>query len=392
MSSDVASNDRRLRILFLTWRDGDHPEGGGAETYVERTSQVLASRGHSVTVFSALFPGAPRSVDRGPVRIIRGGGRFTCYARGLQFLRAHDEHFDVVIDIQNGVPFWSPLATRTPVVTLVHHAHKEQWPIIFGSRLGAVGWFLESRVAPWVYRRSRYVTVSEATRAELGRLGIPRHRVDITYSGNDHPPDLDRYAVLPRSPEPSLMVLGRLVPHKHVEIAIDTVAALSGKYPGLVLHVVGHGYWEDELKRYAARSGVEQRVLFHGFISDESKRELLSRAWVVVMPSQKEGWGLTIVEASLHGTPCVAFSYAGGVTESLIDGETGILADDVPQMISQVDTLLSRPDLRESLGENARRHAVAFTWEETARQLEEVLLRALVYDEEPPVLDRGRPL
>lgn len=376
MSPDASAPDRRLRILFLTWRDGDHPESGGAETYVERTSQVLASRGHRVTVFSALFPGAPRSVERGRVQIIRGGGRFTCYARGLQFLKARGREFDVVIDIQNGVPFWSPIVTRIPVATIVHHVHKEQWPIIFGPRWGAAGWFLESRVAPRIYRRSRYITVSQATRTELEGLGIPRHRIDITYSGNDHPPDLHRYALLPRSPEPSLMVLGRLVPHKHVEVAIDTVAALSNKYPGLILDVVGQGYWEDELRRYAQRSGVEGQVRFHGFVSDESKRELLSRSWVVIMPSQKEGWGLTIVEAGLHATPCVAFSYAGGVTESLIDGETGLLANDGSQMIAHVDALLGHPDLRRRMGENARQHAERFTWEETGRQLERVLLRA----------------
>ena len=59
LENDTA--ERPLRVLVLTWRDGDHPEAGGAEVYVERTSQLLSARGHTVTMFSAAFPGAARS-------------------------------------------------------------------------------------------------------------------------------------------------------------------------------------------------------------------------------------------------------------------------------------------------------------------------------------------
>ena len=91
------------------------------------------------------------------------------------------------------------------------------------------------------------------------------------------------------------------------------------------------------------------------------------------MPSHKEGWGLTIVEAGLHGTPSVAFSFAGGVTESIIDDETGLLAADVAQMTAHVDALLSDSRLRDKYGENARRHARSFSWANTSRDLEAVL-------------------
>lgn len=376
MSSSPPRPSTSLRILYLSWRDADHPEGGGAETYLERTAQILAHRGHDVTIFSASFPGAPRTVQRGHVEIVRAGGRFTCYPRGMHFLRRNRRRFDVIIDIQNGVPFWSPLVTSTPVVTLVHHLHKEQWPIIFGPRAGRLGWAVESRLAPLVYRSAEYVTVSQATRDELRELDIDSDRIAITYSGNDHPIDLHEYAALPRSSRPSLMVLGRLVPHKHVEKAIDLVAALGGRYEGLHLNVVGHGYWEDELRRYAQSVGVASSVHFHGFVTEAKKRELLSTAWAVVMPSQKEGWGLTIVEAGLHGTPCVAFAYAGGVTESIIDGETGFLASDETEMTERVDRVLADPALRHRLGAAARRYSQSFTWESTALELEHVLLRA----------------
>ena len=374
---DIGTTQRPLRVLVLSWRDGDHPEAGGAEVYVERTSQLLTARGHTVTMFSAAFPGGSRRVDRGAVRIVRRGGRLTCYLRGLQFLRKVRDEVDVVVDVHNGVPFWSPLVGGTPVVSLVHHVHRDQWPIIFGPVLGRLGWLIESRLAPIVYRRCQYVTVSQATRDDLVALGVDRDRIAITYSGNDVPEDLDSYADLARSDHPSLMVLGRLVPHKHFEIAIDIVADLSDRFPDLTLDVVGGGYWDDELRAHAAARGVSDRVRFHGFVDEHTKRTLLSRAWVVLRPSHKEGWGLTIVEAGLHGTPSVAFSFAGGVTESIVDDETGLLADDVAQMSAQVSELFVDAPLREKYGENARRHAKSFSWENTTLQLEVALGQAV---------------
>lgn len=374
---DIGTTQRPLRVLVLSWRDGDHPEAGGAEVYVERTSQLLTARGHTVTMFSAAFPGGSRRVDRGAVRIVRRGGRLTCYLRGLQFLRKVRDEVDVVVDVHNGVPFWSPLVGGTPVVSLVHHVHRDQWPIIFGPVLGRLGWLIESRLAPIVYRGCQYVTVSQATRDDLVALGVDRDRIAITYSGNDVPEDLDSYADLARSDHPSLMVLGRLVPHKHFEIAIDIVADLSDRFPDLTLDVVGGGYWDDELRAHAAARGVSDRVRFHGFVDEHTKRTLLSRAWVVLMPSHKEGWGLTIVEAGLHGTPSVAFSFAGGVTESIVDDETGLLADDVAQMSAQVSELFVDAPLREKYGENARRHAKSFSWENTTLQLEAALGQAV---------------
>src|SRR4030095_4023781 len=110
-------------------------------------------------------------------------------------------------------------------------------------------------------------------------------------------------APVARSAEPSLVVLGRLVPHKQVEVALHAVAALCGELPGLSLVVAGQGWWETELREHAARLGVAGRVRVAGFVTDEEKRTLMSEAWVALTPSLKEGWGLTIVEAGAAGAP-----------------------------------------------------------------------------------------
>jgi len=362
-----------LRVLYLSWRDRENPEAGGAETFTERTSEVLTQQGHEVTIFTASYPGASPRTRHGDVDVVRRGSKFSVYLHGLWHVLRHSRDYDVVLDVQNGVPFWSPLVSRVPVINIVHHVHRDQWNAVFGRRLARFGWFLESRVAPWVYRHTRYVTVSKSTRSELEELGVDPGRVDLVYSGNDRPADLDRHAALERTPAPTMLFLGRLVPHKHVEQAVDILASRAMSHPDLELHVVGGGYWEDAIAQHARTRGVEDRVHLHGFVEESRKHELLARAWVVVMPSHKEGWGLTIVEAGLHGTPAVAYGFAGGPSESIVHGRTGLLADSVGEFEDHVIRLIDDPAMRRSLGRTARLYASSFDWGRTGRRLESVI-------------------
>lgn len=373
MSTSRKSTTPPMRVLYLSWRDRENPEAGGAETFTERTSEVLTQQGHEVTIFTASFPGASPRTHHGDVEVVRRGSKFSVYLHGLWHVLRHSKEYDVVLDVQNGVPFWSPLASKVPVINIVHHVHRDQWSAVFGRRIARLGWFLESKVAPYVYRNTRYVTVSKSTRGELDELGVDPGRVDLVYSGNDRPADLDHYAGLPRTEAPTMLFLGRLVPHKHVEQAVDILASRAMSHPDLELHVVGGGYWEDEIAKHARARGVEDRVHLHGFVDESVKHELLARAWVVVMPSHKEGWGLTIVEAGLHGTPAVAYGFAGGPSESIVHGRTGLLADSVGEFEDHVIELIDDSVLRRDLGRTARLYASSFDWGRAGRRLESVI-------------------
>lgn len=373
MRTSRTSTTTPLRVLYLSWRDRENPEAGGAETFTERTSEVLTQQGHEVTIFTASFPGASPRTRHGDVDVVRRGSKFSVYLHGLWHVLRHSRDYDVVLDVQNGVPFWSPLVSKVPVVNIVHHVHRDQWNAVFGRRIARVGWFLESKLAPYVYRNTRYVTVSKSTRGELDELGVDPGRVDLVYSGNDRPADLDHYAGLPRTEAPTMLFLGRLVPHKHVEQAVDILASRAMSHPDLELHVVGGGYWENEIAKHAHARGVEERVHLHGFVDEAVKHDLLARAWVVVMPSHKEGWGLTIVEAGLHGTPAVAYGFAGGPSESIVHGRTGLLADSVGEFEDHVIQLIDDSPLRRNLGRTARLYASSFDWGRAGRRLESVI-------------------
>ena len=362
-----------LSVLYLSWRDWENPEAGGSEIFVERTSRLLVEDGHQVTVLACGFPGAAAEKDDGGVRMLRVGGRYSVFAGAAAHLIRRGRQYDVIVDVQNGVPFWSPLLTRTPAINLVHHVHREQWSSVFPGPVARFGWWLESRIAPWVYRRNRYLTVSHATSEDLAGLGVDPARMTIVHSGNDQPEDMGRFAALARSSSPTLVSLGRLVPHKQVEMAIDVVRDLRPSFPDIHLHIAGDGYWKPDLVRHAETSGVADHVTFHGFVDDETKQRLLATSWVTVMPSIKEGWGLTIMESALHETPTVAFRFAGGPRDSIRDGETGLLADDYPGLRDAVAGLLADQGRRNRMGKDARAYAETFSWTDTGRAVADLL-------------------
>jgi len=358
-----AANSRPLlgrHILLLNWRDSWHPEAGGSEYYVEQMARGLVGAGASVTMLSPRYTGARRRETVDGIDYVRYGGRLTVYLLvPLLALLGRLPRHDVAVEVQNGMPFLASAYLRGPVVVLVHHVHREQWPILFSRRVARFGWWLESRVAPWVARHSSYITVSEATRRELVGLGVDDERITIVHNGS---PERGDWTEAPRSASPALIVLGRLVPHKRVELAIDAVADLSVEFPDLTLDVVGEGWWHTHLVDHARERGVLDRVRFHGHVSDEEKHRLLARAWVSAVPSVKEGWGLVIVEAGLHETPSIAFRAAGGVAESVVDNETGYLVNDPDELAGAISVVLRDPALRDELGRMARKHARSFSW------------------------------
>ncbi|MBY6367780.1 glycosyltransferase family 4 protein [Rhodococcoides corynebacterioides] len=376
-------------VLLLCWRDTGHPQGGGSERYLEHVGAGLAAQGVAVTLRTAAYPGAPRTEMRDGVRISRAGGRLTVYPRALAAIVAGrwgvgplaGMRPDAVVDTQNGIPFFARLVTRAPVTVLVHHCHREQWPVA-GRVMARLGWFLESRVSPRVHRSAQYLTVSLPSADELVALGVDRDRVAVVRNGVDElPAGLATGDAGTRADVPTLAVLSRLVPHKQIEDAIDVVARLRVERPALRLDVVGGGWWEDRLRARARSRGVADAVTFHGHVSERRKHEILSRAWVHVLPSRKEGWGLAVVEAAQHGVPTVGYRHSRGLTDSVVDGVTGALvgdewlarASDVDELTDAVRDLIDDDRRRRQLGEKARDRAEEFSWAQCADAVASVL-------------------
>jgi glycosyltransferase involved in cell wall biosynthesis len=365
-------------VLLLCWRDTGHPQGGGSEAYLQRIGAQLAESGIRVTLRTARYPGAKRREVVDGVLVNRGGGPYSVYIwAGLAMVLARvglgplrKARPDVVIDTQNGIPFLARLAYGRRVAVLVHHCHREQWPVA-GSRIGRFGWFVESRLSPRLHRRNQYITVSLPSARDLTGLGVNPEHIAVVRNGLDEAPA--HTLSLPRSASPRVAVLSRLVPHKQIEDALDAIAELRPRMPDLHLDILGGGWWEQRLVEHAAALGISDAVTFHGHVDDDTKHHVLQRCWVHVLPSRKEGWGLAVVEAGQHCVPTIGYRGSGGLTDSIVDGVTGLLVDDHQGLVDGLDRLLSDDVLREQLGAKAQARSGEFSWRQSADAMLTVL-------------------
>jgi glycosyltransferase involved in cell wall biosynthesis len=364
-------------VLLLCWRDTGHPQGGGSETYLQRIGAQLAAAGIAVTLRTARYRGAPRSEVVDGVRISRAGGRYSVYFWALLAMAAARFGFgslrtrpDVVIDTQNGWPFLARLLYGRRVVVLVHHCHREQWPVT-GPVTRRLGWYVESTLSPRLHRHNQYVTVSLPSARDLIALGVGNERIAVVRNGLDEvpPPSLSG----PRAVTPRVVVLSRLVPHKQIEDALKAVAVLRPRIPGLHLDIVGGGWWRQRLVDYARRLGILGAVTFHGHVDDMTKHLVMQQSWVHVLPSRKEGWGLAVIEAAQHAVPTIGYRSSGGLSDSIVDGVTGVLVDNQAELVYWLEQLLVDPVLRNQLGAKAQARSGEFSWQHSADAMRSVL-------------------
>lgn len=365
-------------VLLLCWRDIGHPQGGGSEAYLQRIGAQLAASGIAVTLRTARYPGAPRHELVDGVRISRAGGRYSVYLWALLAMAAarcglgplRRVRPDVVVDTQNGWPFVARLLYGRRSLVLVHHCHREQWPVA-GRMMGRLGWYVESMLSPRLHRRNQYVTVSLPSARDLIALGVDSERIAVVRNGLDEAPSPTLSG--PRAPTPRVVVLSRLVPHKQIEDALAAVAELQPRIPGLHLDIVGGGWWRQRLVDHAHRLDIADAVTFHGHVDDVTKHHVLQSSWVHLLPSRKEGWGLAVIEAAQHGVPTIGYRSSGGLADSIVDGVTGILVDDRAELVAWLEQLLSDSVLRDQLGAKAQARSGEFSWRQSAEALRSVL-------------------
>ncbi len=371
---DLVATSGIRRIGVLAWRDLDDPEAGGSEVHADEIFRRWATAGVELTMRTSFAPGHPQVATRNGYRVIRKAGRYLVFPRAAfsERMRWHGKH-DVVLEIWNGMPFFSPVWSRVPVVTWLHHLHAEMWDMTLPPRLAKVGRTIESRIAPPRYRNVPLVTLSESSREELiSDLGFHADRVAVI------PPGIDS-KFSPggeRSADPLILGVGRLVPVKRFDRLIRAVAPLRERYPNLRLRIIGEGYERDALERLCESLQAHHWVELVGRVSDEVLVESYRSAWVVASMSAREGWGMTLTEAAACGTPCVATDIAGH-RDASARGTAGILVQDGAECTAALDSLLADSDLRARLSEGALAHAAALTWDAAALATFRVLVEAV---------------
>jgi len=365
-----------LRILVVNWLDRENPQAGGAEEHLHEVFGRLARDGHRITALVSGWPGAdPETVADG-MRIVRVGRRYTFSLAAPQAFRSHLRGaFDVVVEDLNKVPLFTPLWADAPVVLLAHHLFGPTAFQAAAPPVAAATWLLE-RPIPRVYRQVPTIAVSQSTRDDLVQRGLPDANIEVVPNGIDLEHFTPDQAAKTR--EPTLLFLGRLKEYKRLDLVLRAVANLARQGVPVRLDVAGSGDQAEVWSKLAGQLGIEDRVDFLGYVSEERKLQLLRRSWVHVLTSSKEGWGISNLEAGACGTPTVA-SDAPGLRDSVRNGETGLLVShgDEEALTEALGRILGDDELRARLSSGAVAFASSFSWDAAASHVQRILERVV---------------
>jgi len=362
-----------VKVLAVNWRDINNPEAGGAEVHLHEILAHLVRWGHEAVQLCAGWPGCSAEDTIDGIRILRRGHWYDANFALPLFAKKHlaSDGYDVVLEDINKLPFFMPLVTDIPVVGVIPHLFGttvfRETNFIIGSYV-----VMMERLISRIFKGNRFMVISQSTKDDLIERGITPDRIRIVLCGLDH--NRYRNLNLERFDQPTIVHLGRLRKYKSVEVAIDAMRVVLDRFPSTRLVIVGDGPHRSALERKVGRMGLTGSVEFKGYMEHEELVTFLNRAHVLVNPSPKEGWGLTVVEANACGIPVVA-SDRPGLKDSVIDGRTGFLVPygDVEAFAGKMIELLDDRDLWETMSGAALDRVKELTWERCARETLEFL-------------------
>lgn len=347
-----------MRFLMLNWRDPRNPKAGGAERVTLAYLAALVKRGHDVAWFANNFPGAiPEETIQG-IRIVRDGGMGTSVLAARDWCR-RQPGFDLVMDQHHGIPWYAPWWCKTNCVSYIHEVLGPIWNAFYPWPISTIGRWQE-RWTHWLYRNVPFWTASSDTRDILRSHGV-RSIKQIPYG-------VDTVALAQLPPKPldtplRLIVVSRLAPNKRIDHAVRAVKCLTEKKINAQLTIVGGGETEPVLRQLMVDLRLTDRVSFAGMLSEPDKDAQLRNAHLLLHTSQREGWGLNVIEANAMGTPAVVYPVAG-LTESTLHQKTGLVSKaETPESLAEsVALLLPTPDKYQEYRVNAWERAKTLHW------------------------------
>ena len=366
---DLAAAAGIRRVHMLAWRDLDDVEAGGSEVHAAEVARLWSEAGIEVVMRTSYAQGHPPRARRDGYEVIRKAGRYLVFPRAALSEATHRYgRRDALVEIWNGMPFFSPIWASGPRIVFLHHIHADMWKMVLPPNLARMGDTLERKVAPRIYRNSRMITLSPSSKAEMLEVGFRDELVEVVPPGVD--PRFRPGGT--RSASPLVVGVGRLVPVKRFDRLIHAVVAARRSAPDLELVLVGTGPDRADLESLVESLDAGSYVRFAGRVEDDELVELYQQAWAVASTSVREGWGMTLTEAAACGTPAVATRIAGH-EDAVAEGVSGLLADDEADMARHLARVATDAALRARLSAGALAHAGQFTWANTATRVLETL-------------------
>lgn len=358
-----------MNIVILNWRDIKNPLAGGAEISLFEHAKHWQKNGANILWFSSDFPGAKRKEELNGISIYRYGSIYTVHIWAfIHSIKGMFNNSDIIIDSFHFIPYFSLFYPQKgkKIVGLINEVAGKLW---FSNlfRPGAfIGYFMEPFIIK-MYKRNMFLTGSESTKDELIKLKIPDKNIHVVNHGVSVVSVKD---TIRKEKDPVVVFLGRVSKDKGIEDAFKVFNLVRGEYPHIRFWIIGkeeeEGTAENLKEKYF---DLKNSVEYFGFVNETEKYELLKRAWVLIHPSQKEGWGLNVIEAASQGTPTVGTDVEG-LRDSIVRNKTGILTPqkDNVAMAHAIGELINDSQQYNSMSEECKKWAKKFTWEKSTQK------------------------
>ena len=233
-------------------------------------------------------------------------------------------------------------------------------------------------------KASIILAISQYTEERIKAIA-PKSRVTRIPLGIDS----EHFRAIPKNPEwvsrlglkdkKVLLCLGRLVRRKGIDKAIEALSIISQEREDVILLIAGDGMDRDYLKAQTRKQGVEEKVLFYGFVKNEDLLNIYALADVVLFLSREEGYdvegfGLVALEAGACQKTVIA-GRSGGIPDAVKEGQTGLWVDptNVDAIVDAIKYLLANPDQAIAMGKEARAYAESRTWRSFQKVVRESL-------------------
>ncbi|NPV00804.1 MAG: glycosyltransferase family 4 protein [Brevinematales bacterium] len=366
-----------MKVLVINWRDIKNPEAGGAEIHID---EILKRKpaDWQVDFVAAEYPGCIPEEDINGYHVIRipDNFRFNFTFKKHWLKRFAHNGYDFVIDDISKIPHAAHrYIGDIPYLAIHHHVHgKSMFNELFFPM--ALYVYLLERHFLKMYRNIPTLCVSQSNFDAL-KQNFRFENTILSFTGLTFD-EIRGNMDFPKEAAPTLFYFGRLKKYKRVDHIIRAFRETLSKYPDAKLWIAGKGDREDNLKQLCVSLGIADKVTFFGFVDENKKFELMARSWVYAIASEKEGWGLTVMESSAAGLPVVGYRVEG-LVDSISDGYSGYLIDNgrIDLMAEKIMELFADPSLRDKMSKNAVIWASRFSWENTAMEFYEITERVI---------------
>ncbi|MFA5856716.1 MAG: glycosyltransferase family 4 protein [Candidatus Pacearchaeota archaeon] len=360
-----------MKILLFEWRDIKNPLSGGSEIYFHELAKTWIKKGHSVTIICSGWKDCKKEEEVDKIKIIRVGRPLSLYIKAPLAYFKLKEKPDIIIDVENGIPFFTPLFSRTKKILHIHHVHKDVWFKEMKFPFSFIGWMIETKLMPLVYRKNKVITLSNSSAEEINKGKIGKV-VGIVNPGIE----FYKYKKYKKNKTPAILFLNRIKKYKGLKILLDAIKDLDNRgIKEIEVWVAGSGDELENMKEYAKNLGLKN-VIFYGRVDEEKKKELMQKAWIFVNPSFIEGWGIVNIEANYFHTPVIG-SDVGGIKDSIIDGKTGFLFKygESKNLSKKIEKIIKDNNLRKKLEKESYNWAKQFDWETKGEEYLKILDR-----------------